>query len=131
MNRDKLSQLTAWTDDYRIGGYSLDRGPPRDPMGDKFSIELDRCRPQTIRIINDEDQSPVPNLGFVLTIMTGPPDYQFPGETPDRAMRTDANGEAVYRWFPDWKRHHSYVEITDPPYFPQVAAGISVGFSER
>ena len=113
MNRDKLSQLTAWTNDFKIGGYSFDRDPPRDPMGDKFTIELDKCRSQTIRIINDEDKAPVPDLGFILTVGTGPPNYQFPGKTPDCEMKTDKNGEAVYRWFPDWKKHGSYVEILD------------------
>lgn len=32
MNRDTLSQLTAWTDDFKIGGYSFNRDPPR-PAG--------------------------------------------------------------------------------------------------
>jgi hypothetical protein len=29
-------------------------------------------------------------------------------------MRTNGKGEAVYRWFPDWKSHGSYIEIRDP-----------------
>ena len=89
MNRDTLSQLTAWTDDFKIGGYSFNRDPPRDPLGGKFTIELDRCRPQTIRIVNDEDKAPVADLGFVLTVGTGPPDYQYVGKTPDCEMKTN------------------------------------------
>jgi hypothetical protein len=113
-NRDKLYQLTAWTHDYRIGGYSFNRDPPRDPSGSKFTIELEPCRPQVIRIINAEDKAPIPNLDFVLTVGTGAPNYQFPGSTPGCEMKTDDKGEAVYRWFPDWKTHGSYVEIVDP-----------------
>ena len=105
MNRDELSQLTAWTNDFKIGGYSFGRDPPRDPRGAKYTIELDKCRSQTIRIINDKDKAPVPNLDFVLTVGTGAPNYQFPGKTPDCEMKTNQNGEAVYRWFPDWKKH--------------------------
>jgi len=113
MNRDTLSQLTAWTEDFMIGGYSFHRDPPRDPMGDKHTIELDTCRPQKIRLVNDEDESPVPNLDFVLTVGTGPPNFQFPGKTPDCGMKTNENGEAVYRWFPNWDKHRSYIEILD------------------
>ncbi len=114
LNRDKLSQLTAWTDDFKIGGYAFNRDPPRDPSGSKFTIELVKCRPQVIRIINEENKAPVRDLPFVLTIGTGPPNFQYPGETPAREMRTNDKGEAVYRWFPDWKTHGSYVEIADP-----------------
>jgi hypothetical protein len=113
MSRDKLSQLTAWTDDFRIGGYSLDRGRPRDPTAGKYTIELEKCRSQTIRLINDADKKPVPDLAFALTVGTGEPDYQSLGKTPDCEMKTDKNGEAVYRRFPDWKKHGCYVEMRD------------------
>ncbi len=113
MNRDKLSQLTAWTKDFMIGGYSFGRKPPRDPMVDKHIIELEKCRSQTIRIINDEDKSPIADIDFVFTVGSGAPDYQYPGKTPDCEMKTDANGEAVYRRFPNWKKHNYYVNIHD------------------
>ena len=113
MNRDTLSQLTAWTNDFKIGGYSFNREPPRDPRRAKYAIELDKCRSQTIRIINDKDKAPVPNLNFSLIVGTGEPNYQFVGRTPDCELRTNKNGESVYRWFPDWKKHGSYIEIRD------------------
>ncbi len=113
-NRDKLSLLTAWTEDFQIGGYSFNTDPPRDPSGDKFTIELDKCRPQVIRVINDESKAPVPDLKFVLTVGRGPQNYQFIGEAPASEMTTNHKGEAVYRWFPDWKTHSSYVTIPDP-----------------
>jgi hypothetical protein len=114
MNRDKLMRLTAWTNDFKIGGYYFNRKPPRDPSGNEFTVELEKCRPQVVRIINDTDKAPIPDLDFVLTVGTGPPNYQFPGRTPDCDMRTNGKGEAVYRWFPDWKTHGSYIEIRDP-----------------
>ncbi len=114
MNRDKLAQLTAWTNDFKVGGFAFYRDPPRDPSGSKFTVELEKCRPQVIRLVNKENQAPVRDLPFVLTVGTGPPNYQFLGETPGREMKTNDQGEAVYRWFPDWKTHGSYVEIADP-----------------
>ncbi len=112
--RDKLSQLTAWTEDFKIGGFSFHRDPPRDSSGNQFTIELDKCRPQIVRVINDENKAPVPDLKFVLTVGTGPPNYQFIGEMPACEMTTNQKGEAVYRWFPDWKTHSSHVTIPDP-----------------
>jgi Thioredoxin-like len=114
MKSDKLIRLTAWTNDFRIGGYYFNRKPPRDPSGAKFTIELDKCRPQVVRIIDVAKKAPIPDLDFALTVGTGPPDYQYVGQTPDCEMRTNGKGEAVYRWFPDWKTQGSYVEIRDP-----------------
>jgi hypothetical protein len=122
MNRDKLVRLTAWTNDFRIGGFYFNRKPPRDPSGSQFTIELEKCRPQLVRIINDANKSPIPDLDFVLTVGTGPPNYQFPGQTPDCEMRTNGKGEAVYRWFPDWKSQGSYIEIRDPRWVKAAAA---------
>jgi hypothetical protein len=111
---DKLSQLTAWADDLKVGGYSFYRNPPRDPSGSKFTIELEKCRPQVIRIIDEKTKAPLRDLPFVLIVGAGAPNYQFPGKIPEREMRTDENGEAVYRWFPDWKTHDSYISLQDP-----------------
>jgi hypothetical protein len=114
MKRDKLIRLTAWTNDFKVGGYYFNRKPPRDPSGSQFTIELEKCRSQLIRLINEETKAPIPNFDFVLTVGTGPPDYQYVGQTPECEMQTNGKGEAVYRWFPDWKSHGSYIESRDP-----------------
>jgi hypothetical protein len=114
MKSDKLTRLTAWTTDFRIGGFYFNRKPTRNPSGSRFTIELEKCRPQVIRIINDADKSPIPDLDFVLTVGTGPPNYQDVGQNPACEMRTNGKGEAVYRWFPDWKSHYSSIGIHDP-----------------
>lgn len=111
---DGLMQLTAWTEDYRIGGYSFNRQPPRDPLGVEHTIELEPCRSETIQFVHVEDESPISNLEFVLTAGTGPPNYQFTGRIPASEMKTDEKGEAVFHWFPDWEKHRSYVEVLDP-----------------
>ena len=112
-NHDELQYLTAWTEDFKVGGYDLNRNPPRDPLGDDYTVELVRCRSQKVRIINDKDKTPVPNLNFTLVIGTGEPDFQYLRESPGCELKTNAAGEAVCRWFPDWKKHRSYIEISD------------------
>src|SRR5690606_31176755 len=54
----KLSRLTAWTDDQRVGGFSFSRTPPRDPEANEFEIELSQCRDQKLRFLA-ADGSPV------------------------------------------------------------------------
>jgi hypothetical protein len=114
---EKLRQLTAWTDDYLIGGYSFSRKPRRDPLGNDFVIDLENCREQTVRLLNVKDESPIPAVAFNLTIMTGPPNFNFPAipsSFPHARMVTDEGGESVCRWFPDWDQHGAYVDIVDP-----------------
>jgi len=117
INDAKLSQLTAWTDDFQVGGYLFRRKPRRDPLANEFTIELNDCRDQRIRFLNAEDGASIPGVQFVLTVGTGPPNYNFPGTSdtlPQPRMTTNDDGEAIYRWFPDWEKHGSYVEIIDP-----------------
>lgn len=117
LDDEKIRQITAWTDDYKIGGYLFKRKPRRDPLASKFIVELDDCRPQKFRLVHDEDDSPVPDVDFQLSIGTGPPNYNFaaiPDTFPHSLMTTNEQGEATFRWFPDWEKHKSYVEIIDP-----------------
>ena len=57
--RQKLSRLDAWTDDFKIGGYSFSRTPRLDPKADHHVIELSACREQKLRLL-DGHGSPVP-----------------------------------------------------------------------
>ena len=106
----QFQQLTAWTDDHRIGGYGFDRKPTRDPTAAEQTIELSHCREQTLRFV-DESGSPVPDVGFKLNIATPPPDYNYIGTNENFVMTTDKNGEAVFKWFPDWEKAHYYAEL--------------------
>lgn len=114
---EDLQQLTAWTDDFRIGGHDFNRAPRRDPHGEQFTIELDDCREQKVRFLNAEDNSPVPNVRFNLVVSTGEPNFDFaavPKTFPPCRMTTNEQGEATSRWFPDWASHWEYVDIIDP-----------------
>ncbi len=124
---EKLNYLTAWTDDHRLGGYSFHRKPRRDPLGTEHVIELEDCRNQTVRFLHAEDDSPIADVDFTLTIGTGPPNHNFPA-TPSTFSRlhmvTDDQGEAFCRWFPDWEKHGAYVSIISPQWAKTLEDGL-------
>lgn len=107
---DQISQLTAWADDGRLGGFSFHRDPPRDRNAGEFKIELLDGRRQKIRLVNAENEEPVPDCNFEFVIGMGEPDYQFTGRTPDTFLTTDASGEAWCRWFSP-KAKGSYMKV--------------------
>lgn len=102
--------LMAWTDDFRIGGFTFGRKPVRDPDRNEQVIELSRCRDQKLRFV-DEEGSPVPGVDFVIRMATAPPNYNYIGTNEHSHMTTDAAGEAIDKWFPDWDDHHFYAEL--------------------
>ncbi len=104
-----LTHLAAWTDDFRIGGYGFDGTPARDPKEDEHVVELSPCRNLKMRFV-DQSGVAVPDVDFVLHVASPPPTLNYVGQTENTRMTTDSNGEALYRWFPDWKTHHFYAE---------------------
>jgi hypothetical protein len=108
--RQELQHLTAWTDDHRIGGYSFDRSPPRDPNVDAHIVELSKCRDQKLRFVDDRG-APIPGINFAIQVATPPPNYNFIGSNDHSHMTTNAAGEAVYEWFPEWDKAHFYADI--------------------
>ncbi|MEX2142767.1 MAG: M56 family metallopeptidase [Pirellulales bacterium] len=116
MANERFSQLTAWTQDFQVGGYDFYRKPYRDPLANLFRIELEDCRDQAIRFVDANDGSPIPGVKFALTIGTGPPNYNFPGNwqtLPQSKMTTNDKGEVTYRWFPDWTQHAVEIHLLD------------------
>jgi hypothetical protein len=111
-----LTHLTAWTDDFRIGGYGFDRTPARDPDQHEHVVELSRCRNLKARFV-DEDGFAVPNLDFQMEVATPPPYYNFVGQPGKHQMTTDENGEATYPWFPDWEGHYFYATSNSPSWY--------------
>src|SRR5690349_2022794 len=61
--RQEPRQLTAWTSDHRIGGFSFDRAAPHDPEASAQVVELNNCRDQKLRFV-DERGKPVAGLNF-------------------------------------------------------------------
>ncbi|HEX2475493.1 MAG TPA: thioredoxin family protein, partial [Lacipirellulaceae bacterium] len=106
----KLDKLTAWTDDHRVGGFSFNRTPTRDPDAGEHVIELSKCHDQKLRFIA-EDGAPVAGIDFVIQMATASPDYNFIGTNEHSRLTTDAAGEVVYHWFPDWEKHHFYPDL--------------------
>ncbi|HVU88481.1 MAG TPA: thioredoxin family protein [Pirellulales bacterium] len=106
----EFSYLTAWTDDFRMGGFSFNRDPPRDPNASEYVIELSKCRDQSMRFV-DEQGAPVAGLPFIIQMATPPPNYNYLGTNEHSHLKTDASGEVVYRWFPDWEKHYFYADL--------------------
>lgn len=103
------SHLTAWTDDFRVGGFSFNRKPTRDPDAEQHEVELNACRDQKLRFV-DPNGAPVPDLSFVLQMATLP-NYNFIGTNEHSRLTTDENGEVLYAWFPDWDQHYFYPDL--------------------
>ena len=125
---EKLSGLTAWTEDFMVGGCTFPRDPSC-PTTNRHTVELHSCRPQRVRIIDVETGAPVPGLAFRLSIGAAPPSNRFVQKTPECELTTDEDGEAVDRWFPDWERFSSYIKIQDPRWTEvekEVADGVIV-----
>ncbi|HEY2881732.1 MAG TPA: hypothetical protein VGJ15_04850, partial [Pirellulales bacterium] len=113
--QDALNRLTAWTDDHRLGGYMFDRSPQHDPEANEFTVELSKCRDQKIRFVA-EDGSPAMGLEFILQVATPAPDYNFIGQNENSHLKTDANGEAICRWFPDWPQVQTDFKLNRQPW---------------
>lgn len=107
-----LRSLTAWTDDHRIGGYTLSRRPKRDPEAESHQIELWDGRDQKIRVIN-QDGSPVAGVHLRVPVATPAPNYNYLGDIEPLRRTTDENGEATIRCLPDVGDVHAYVELHD------------------
>ncbi|WP_428307367.1 thioredoxin family protein [Lacipirellula sp.] len=105
-----VTGLTAWNDDHRIGGYSLVRAPKRDAHASSHVVELEKCRAQRIRIVDDQGQ-PVAGIPFTLRVATPIPDVNYVGVNDDFRLTSDAQGNAVCLAFPDWEKTYQYVEL--------------------
>jgi hypothetical protein len=106
---ETLVSLMAWTDD-RVGGFTFYRKPTRDPAANEHVIELSPCRDQKIRFLDDAG-SPIEGLTFVMQIATPEPNFNFIGTNEQSRLTTNAAGEAVQHWYPDWEKSHFYAEL--------------------
>lgn len=110
---DEPYEISAWTEDRRVGGYQFSRQPTRDTKAPQHVIELSPCRPQKIRFTQEDGNQPAPGIDFCLYVATPEPYFNYVGLIPASTMKTDAKGEATFEWFPDWAKHHFYVDRLD------------------
>ena len=125
----EISHVTAWTSDFRIGGFSFSRQPTHDPNDDEFVVDLTKCRNQRMRFV-DHDGAPVPGIEFNLQVATAPPNYNYLGANENSRLQTDQSGEVLYRWFPDWKDQYFYADLFTPGWVligdPELAGDVFV-----
>ena len=115
MKREMAYQLTAWTEDFAVGGYPTDTGESLcNPRQDKYTVELEPCRSRKIRVISAEDGSPLPGVDVMLMVSGGPAHDRYLGRTPDCKTKTDEGGEVVHRWIPAVEKPCVDVLIRDP-----------------
>lgn len=104
-----LQRFTVWTEDRRIGGFSFDREPKRDPDLSEFVVEISKCRDFKMRLVDENGVAAV-DVPFRLQIATPAPNYNFIGLHDHSDLRTDNAGEAVFTWMPEWESHN-YIEL--------------------
>ena len=107
---DRIFSFTSWTDQPLFGGFQFSRQPVRDESAGTQTIELFSCRNQKFRVV-DAQGNPCSNVEMHLKVATPPPNYNYLGSIEASRMVTDKNGEAFFRWFPDWEEVHCYVEM--------------------
>jgi hypothetical protein len=73
---------------------------------------------------------PVAGVPFVIQMATPPPHYNYIGTNENSRVKTDSSGEVIYRWFPDWDKHHFYADLETKDWVidgdPQTAADVTV-----
>lgn len=112
----RLSSITAWTADHRVGGYQFSRQPVRDGNSPVHYVELSKCRDQTIRMV-DEDGNGIEGVEFRMQLATPVPYVNYIGTTDQWELKTDSNGEAVLKYFPDWPEVYRYAELLSQDWF--------------
>jgi hypothetical protein len=110
-----LSRMSAWAEGNLVGGYQFGRAPFRDPMADEHTIELFNCRDKVMRPVDVDTGKAVPDVKFEVFAATPPPTFNYFGQRPEFThLISDQNGEAVYKWLPDWESFHIYIDVPDP-----------------
>ncbi|TWT93749.1 hypothetical protein [Stieleria varia] len=116
LSDEQLRAITTWTDNPWFGGFYFDREPIRDPDAETHTVTLHECRPLKIHVV-DGDNIPVSGIRFQFQVGTPPPFYNLMGTIDASEMVTDDQGDAVFKWFPDWENHSCYVDLDDNQWF--------------
>lgn len=107
---ERIESFSAWTDEPFFGGFQFSRQPVRDERADNQTIELFSCRDQKFRVV-DGQGNPCSNVNMFLQVATPSPNFNYLGSVEASRMVTNKDGEAIFRWFPDWEEIHCYVDL--------------------
>jgi hypothetical protein len=107
---EKIYSFTAWTNEPLFGGFQFSREPVRDESAATQTIELFKCREQKFRVV-DGQGNPCSDVAMFLQVATPHPHVNFLGSIEASRMVTNRDGEAVFRWFPNWEEVHCYVDL--------------------
>jgi len=104
--------IAAWSDDHKIGGLHTARKPTKDQFGTDFHIEISHGDPVRVRVVDARHQ-PVANVPLLFTAATGGHGEMFVGDNPTSCQTTNAIGEAVFAWVPDWPKDSISVSVAE------------------
>lgn len=107
---EKIYSFTAWTNEPLFGGFQFSREPVRDEGAATQTIELFKCREQKFRVV-DGQGNPCSDVEMFLQVATPQPHVNFLGSIEASRMVTNRDGEAIFRWFPNWDEVHCYVDL--------------------
>ena len=104
--------IVAWSDDHRIGGLWTVRKPTEDQYGTDFPIEISHGDPVRVRVVDARHQ-PVANVPLLFTAVTGGHSEMLVGDNPTSCQTTNAIGEAVFAWVPNWPKDRMSVRVAE------------------
>ena len=104
--------MVAWSDDQRIGGFWTAPKPNKNPAGTEFHIEISHGEPVRVRVV-DARQEPVANVPLAFTAVPRGQSGWFVGDNPTSRQTTNASGEAVFAWVPNWPKESISVRVAE------------------
>ncbi len=104
--------IVAWSDDHRIGGLWTAPKPNKNPSGTEFHIEISHGEPVRVRAV-DARQQPVANVPLVFLAWMRGQNEMFVGDNPTSRQITNARGEAVFAWVPNWPKERFPVRVAE------------------
>ncbi len=104
--------IVAWSDDHRIGGLWTAPKPNKSPSESEFHIEISRGEPVRVRVV-DARLLPVANVPLEFLAWMRGQNEMFVGDNPTSRQITNARGEAVFAWVPNWPKERFPVRVAE------------------
>ena len=104
--------IVAWSDDHRIGGWWSAPKPNKNASVTEFHIEISRGEPVRVRVV-DARLLPVANVPLVFLAWMRGQNEMFVGDNPTSRQITNARGEAVFAWVPNWPKERFPVRVAE------------------
>lgn len=108
------NSIRVWTEDFRLGSLDFRDSSKQDINKSIHLVELSDCKPMKVRVV-DSDGKPKPDLAIHLGVSDKK--YHWVVDNDLFEGKTDANGEATFEFFPDWKDERHFLYSVDRSFF--------------